>query len=111
MFDDMEPIDETWTQDIDIISDKNGKKTVVRVPPQHINYIFRGPDLAKYSPLEYAVCVTIDKKRKKRNNIHGRRPRPSFDFDPGHPLFDKGYAVESILDWLRDRKIQIELAS
>ena len=70
---------------------------VVHMPPQHINYVRRGAGLTEYSPLEYAVCVTIDKKGDNNNkkcdndntqdNIRGRPPRASFEFDDDHPLY------------------------
>lgn len=91
IFDDMTPFPEP--RDTRVIKDTNGEKLVIRMEPQHINYVHRGTELAEYSPLEYAVCVTIAEKGKSKSdeakdNIRGRPPRLSFDFDKDHPLAD-----------------------
>ena len=93
LFDDMTPITEDHLLDISIIKGSNGEKLVIHMQPQHINYVHRGTELKEYSPLEYAVCVTIDENRnnkgdKTNDNIRGRPPRRSFDFDEDHPLAD-----------------------
>ena len=108
LFDDMTPI--TENRDISIIKGSKGEKLVIHMQPQHINYVRRGTELAGYNPLEYAVCVTIDKKRngksdKTKDNIRGRPPRKSFDFDETHPL------AETHTQHLRFNKFPIPIIS
>ncbi len=56
-------------------------------------YVYRGAALAEYSPLEYAVCVSIGvnektkgKKKNNKDSIRGRFASPELDFDEDHPL-------------------------
>ncbi len=71
---------------IDVVKKENGETTLVRKQLQHINYLYRGPKLTKYSPLEYAVCTEVTHKKKEKDGIRGPTPRVSVDFDPDHPL-------------------------
>ena len=51
-------------------------------------YLYRGAALSEYSPLEYAVCVSVRKKEKEKKNkdsICGPVPSPRLDFDADHP--------------------------
>ena len=92
MFDDMLTFEEPLGK-IDTVEMQTGKTELVRKQPQHINYLYRGPKLAKYSPLEYALCVEVTAKPQwkdeevedKEKTKSGPTPRVSIEFDPDHP--------------------------
>ncbi len=92
MFDDMLTFEEPLGK-IDTVEMQTGKTELVRKQPQHINYLYRGPKLAKYSLLEYALCVDVTAKPQRKDEEvedeektkSGPTPRVSIEFDPDHP--------------------------
>ncbi len=73
-----------------VVSDRLQTNSLLPPPPTDGTslYLYRGAALSEYSPLEYAVCVSVRKKEKEKKNkdsICGPVPSPRLDFDADHP--------------------------